>query len=205
MVGQFVNERYHELQTELGLGLVRRGSITIYTVASTAVYNTTDTAPTPDVDVVKPIIVSLPEENRVLDQKTIEQLRLLDPDFSQEGTPLCFAITAYGATYATILLWPAPSTVTDLTIEGLLSGTDLSSTDVPAFPNDFHDYLIHAGMAEYLDKMEKVGRAARQEAIATGRLKALRYFLAKSAFLHRTQGETFWWWGPFGGSFGWRL
>ena len=206
-VKKFLNIKYRELQTSLGLGAVRRGLIEVSSVSGTAEYSTIDTG-TASLKIIRPTVVIWNPTTVVLGARTLVQLRLMDPDLSQSGTPMYFAVVAFAATSCTIRLWPTPdeTTANAIIIDGLINGTALSAdSDVPAFPEDFHDYLVYAACADELDKMEKVARAGRQLQLAETRLKALRYFMATKAFLHRHQGETYWWWGPFNGSFGWRL
>src|SRR5687767_13897307 len=80
----FINERYHRLQTSIGLGRVRRGTVEFPTVVSTATY-------TPS-SLVKPIQISYPDGNRVLGERTENELREIDPNFSQTGAPELYAV-----------------------------------------------------------------------------------------------------------------
>lgn len=202
-----LNLRYREIVTSLGLGLVRRGLIQVSSVTSQAEYDTIDTG-TSSLKIIKPISVMWNPTPTLLGQVTLQQLRKWDPDLSQEGTPQVWALVAMGATSCTIRLWPQPDVTTAncIIIDGLLIGTDMSAdADVPAFPEDFHDVLERMVIADELDKQEKPNLAAKQEKKADVRLKELRYFIAKTAYLHQTQGSDAAWWWPVGGLFAWRV
>lgn len=183
-VKRFLNQRLRRLVTNLGLGrLGRRSTITFVTVATTKTY-------TPST-LIKPFSVIYTAGNLVLEELTQAQLRALDADDSQTGAPRAFVVVAYGATTVTLRIWPTPDAVYTLTVDGLITGTDLSADgDVPAFPEDYHDVLIFGAEADELEKMEKYDLAAKKEAAYEKRMRELRYFLAKSAYLGVQPGTS---------------
>ena len=185
------NERYRALQTSVGLGRVRRTNSTLNTVNGTATY----TPPS----VVKTFGISYPSGNKILTERTEDQIREMDPNLDTVGDPRHWAVLQFTATGILIRIWPTPTSIMALVIDGIASGTDMSADgDVPAFPEDFHDILVTQGIADEWDKMEKPDLATKQEKKAATRVTELRYFLSKSAYLHRQQGTTYWWWGPWG-------
>lgn len=192
----FLNERYRRLQTSIGLGQVRRTQISLATVVGQFEY--------PITTLIKVITVTYPTGNRVIGELSLDQIRRMDPDGGQTGVPQAYAVTKYAADSVTIYVWPKPDAIYTLQIDGLARGTDMTAdADLPAFPEDFHDYLVFAGCADELEKMEKGEASARMEIRAKQRSEDLRYFLAKSAYLSIQQSDN-WWSGPFGGGFfGW--
>lgn len=189
-IKRFLNQRYRNLQTSVGLGKVRRTIGSFNTVNGTDIYTNTQ--------YVKFFQLSYPNGNRVLGERTEDQLREQDPDFSQTGEPRMYAVQKYGASSVTFRIVPKPSGVYTVAIDGLAVGTNMSADgDIPAFPEDFHDILDLWATADEFDKMEKPDQATKKEKQAERRMSELRYFLAKSAYLHKQQGTDFWWWGPY--------
>lgn len=186
----FINERYRKLQTAIGLDRVRFGTITFPTVNGTNLYSTTG--------LIKPWTVAIPAQNWVLDESTMDNIRLLDTDHSQTGRPYVYAVQKFNPTTASLYLFPTPDGVYSVQVDGILTGVDLvADADIPAFPEDFHDLLTFAASADELMKMEKPQLAQAQEIRADARTRDLRYFLAKSAYLGLIQAQTEWWWGPW--------
>src|SRR6266850_2607104 len=144
----FINERYRKLQTSIGMGRVRFGTITFPTVAGTYLYTTTG--------LIKPWTVAIPAQNWVLQERTFDTVRTLDPDNSQTGRPEVYVVQKFSATTVTLYLWPKPDAIYTVQVDGILTGTDLTADgDIPAFPEDFHDQLVFAASADELTKMEK--------------------------------------------------
>jgi hypothetical protein len=192
-VKTFLNERYRKLQTTVGLGRVRFGTLALNTINGTFTYSPATLA--------KPITIMYPAGNRVLTQKSMDELRMIDPDSSMTGEPEAFCLQKFGATTCTLYLWPKPNAIYALSIDGILTGTDLvNDNDVPVLPEDFHDTLEFGAAADELLKMEKPQLAAAMETKEQARTKDLRYFMAKSTYLGLQQGsasDLFWWWGPW--------
>lgn len=188
-IKEFLNERYRELQTSVGLGRVRRTTGTLNTVNGTPTY-------TP-AGFIKIFQIAYPAGNKILLEKSEDYIREVDPNLNKVGDPEYFVTQKFTATGVVIRIWPTPTSVMVLNVDGLASGTELSADgDVPAFPEDFHDILVYHALADELDKMEKPDLSSKMAKRAEKRTSELRYFLAKSAYLYRQQGTQFWWWGP---------
>lgn len=189
----FINERYRKLQTSVGLGRVRFTSSTLTTGAGTYTYS--------PANLLKPITLYYAAGNRVLAQKTMDEIRMMDPDSSMTGEPEAWVLQQFGSVSCTIYIWPKPAGSYVVGYDGIVVGTDLSANgDVPVIPEDFHDALEFAATADELMKMEKPKLADAMEAKAERRERELRYFIAKSTYLGLQQGsasELFWWWGPW--------
>lgn len=195
-IKNFINERYRSLQTSINLGRVRRTEVTFPTVIGTFEYVRTD--------IIKPLTVRYPAGNRVVDERTLDQIRMMDADAGTTGAPQVYAVVKYAADGCTLYIWPKPDAVYTLSIDGLARGTNMSADgDIPAFPEDFHDILEFAATADELEKMEKPDQSVGFETRTEKRTRELRYFLAKSAYLGQQQND-FWWAGPWPtGYFGW--
>ena len=185
-LGQFINERYRAVATSIGLGQVRRGTVTV---------NTTVGAATVSPVIVKPLTVRILALNTVLDERTVDQLRLVDPSNTWTGDPELYAVANVGASTVTLELRPIPSTIRTLSIDAILRGVDLiGDDDVPVVPEDFHDILIFGAAADEYMHFDKFEFAKAMEARFEKRLRELRYFLAKSAYLSRGQNVAPQWW-----------
>lgn len=191
----FINQRYRSLQTSIGLGQVRFGSSTFPTVGGTNSYSPTN--------LIKPMTLRIASVNVVLDERTMDQLRLMDPDLNQTGTPYFYAISNYGASTCTLFLWPTPDIVYTVAYDGIVRGTEMvADGDIPVFPEDFHDILTLMASADELLHKEKPALSDKMEQKGIDRTKELRYFLAKSGYLGLSQGDSGnWWWGPWWGSY----
>ena len=191
----FINERYRRVATSISLGRVRRGTVSFNTAAGTYTYTPTN--------LIKPFTVTYVAGSRVLDEMTLDQLRLVDPNNSLTGGLEKYAVTVYGASTVTLYIHPKPDAIYALQVDGMLRGTDLSANgDIPAFPEDFHDVLEFGALADELEKMEKYKMAEKYEKAYAERQRELRYFIAKSAYLELTQGDQ-WWIGPWYGVSQW--
>lgn len=180
----FINERYRRLSTSIGISTVRRSTITFNTVNGTYLY-------TPST-LIKTFTVIYTAGSRVLDQMSLDLIRNIDPDLSQTGSPERFAVVKYGATTEQLHLHPTPDAVYAMTVDGMITGSDLTvDADVPAFPEDFHDALEFGALADELEKLEKYKMAEKYERAFERRLEDLRYFIAKSAYLTHGQNQGY--------------
>lgn len=134
------------------------------------------------------ITVELQQTQWVLGERTMDELRLL-PVMSGDQ-PQNWAPQNIGASTVTIQLDAMPSTAYILNADAEVNITSLSGSQVPGFPQDFHDILVRGGLADELMKMEKYGEADVQENKFEKRLSELRLFIAKSNGLDIFQGRT---------------
>lgn len=186
-----LNERYRAVATSCGLTSVRYGTVSLNTVDGTIDYDVTG--------IIHPISVLYPAGNRVVIPKTPEFFRGLDPGGEQEGDPKFWALLMSKAAVASIRLHPEPDAVYALSISGIVPGTDMSANgDVPVLPEDFHDVLIFGACADELVKLEKLPLADAMEQKYEKRLRELRYFVSRAAYLDMRQNdESNWWFGPW--------
>lgn len=180
-IGRSINERYKWMVSSMGLDTVQTqlGITATTTIGSReltftcekllSVYNTTF------------------DPAQVLDEASVDELRneVQGTDPAQR-----YAVLRMGASTVTIFLDSTPTTQYVLTADALVNVSTLSGTNVPAFPEDFHNILVYGGMATELEKMEKYDMAKIQEGRFQQRLGELRLYIAKSAYLEIYQGKT---------------
>jgi len=182
-IKNFINERYRQAVTSCSLPRLRMGSAAPVTVSGSAAITVSG--------VIKPLTFTLPALNRVLYERSQDQLRTYDPSGQWLGAPQYYAVTNYGATTFALLLMPKPDAAYTLNVDGYLAGTDLSADgDIPAFPEDFHDILENGALADEYDHKDKGDYAKKYEMRYQQRLSELRYFVAKSIYSHRTQNSA---------------
>jgi hypothetical protein len=128
---------------------------------------------------------------RPLAEVTLEELRALDPADAVSGTPDRYAIYKQQNNSITLKLYPKPTGVGPLSIDGVLIGTEMvADGDEPTLPTDFHDVLERGALADGYDKIEKADYALKQESKFDKRLGELRFFLIKSARLSQFQRDN---------------
>lgn len=198
----FLNERARNVQTSCNLGRVRRGELTVTATASNlnVILTSTPAGAEDPIVCIKPFTIRRADRLSPLTERTQDQLLTASVD-PRSGQPDAYAVVRYGAVDCEIQLDRAPSTDLDLEVEGLLLGTDLvADSDVPAFPEDFHDVLVFGALADEYDHFDKPDLAAKQDAKFDRRVRELRYFIQKSIYLARVQnngrGPAFWWSRP---------
>jgi hypothetical protein len=182
-VKNFINERYRQVVTSCSLPRLRMGTAAQTTVSGAQSLTASG--------VIKPITLTLPSLNRVLYERSQDQLRTYDPSGQWLGAPQYYAVTNYGASNFAVLLMPKPDAAYTINVDGYLAGTDLSNdSDVPAFPEDFHDILEDGSLSDEYDHKDKDDYAKKYEVCFQVRLSELRYFIAKSIYSHRTQNSA---------------
>jgi hypothetical protein len=179
-----INDRYREVVTSVNLTRTRRSLIAMNTASGQSTITTAGVAKL--LDVFDPVILRRP-----LNEVSQNQIRLMDASSQVVGTPYMYAIEKHQNDTVTIRLFPQPTGVSQLQADCVVSGTDLvNDTDIPTFPNDYHDVLVHGVLADEYAKLEKTQPLAeREEAKFEKRLSELRYFLIKSAYLSTVQKD----------------
>lgn len=197
-VKNFINERYRAVATSCGLTSVRWGYGTIITVAESIDY--------PVTGIIHPVQAWLAVGNsadKILRQITSLEFLELDPAQEKHGEPQAWSHHRSNAATATVRLWPIPDDEYSVGVGGIMSGTDMSADgDVPVLPEDFHDALIFGALSDELMEKEKPQLADAMEAKFKERVRELRYFVNRTAYLEMRQGEhDYWWWGYWWGTY----
>lgn len=177
-----LNERYRQIQASLHLAPTRYGTITFTTASGDETVTASGVAKI--FNVYDPTTLKRP-----LDETTLLQIRERDAGAEWVGTPQQYAISEHIDDVIVLELRPIPTATASLKSDALLAGTDMSGDgDVPTIPVDFHDALEYGAVADELDKVEKK-LADKFEAKFEKRLRELRYFIAKSAYLSQRQTD----------------
>lgn len=182
-LGRYVNDRYRELTSSLGINTSRRTSATAATVISNPRVTFT-------IEKIERIYATTTGARRMLQEISYDEWRNRNVYQNASGSPLAYAVENAGASTVTIVLDPVPAAVETLSADGLNNASTLSGSDVPAFPADFHDALVWGAMAEEYRKLDKHNLATDAEARFEKRISDLRYFLAKSSYLELKQGPN---------------
>ena len=186
-IGEAVNDRYREVATNLGLETTSKSVAIGFTIADDPymIFGDSDDG----VQKIISIYDDLVTPPRLLDEVTVEDLRILGKPVSG-WPPQKYAVVRADGFSVTVLLDVIPEdSDLELTADTLENTIVLSGADVPMFAEDYHDILVHGGMATELYKMEKPSLAERREQQFEKRLSDLRFFLAKSAWKDIYQGK----------------
>lgn len=178
-IGREINDRYKRVTSSIGLNTSRRS--TVSKAATIGNRNLTFTG----IEKISIVYDTSTGQDRVLDEVTYTELREATP----EGEPPSrYAIANMGAQTVTIYLSCIPITTFTLFADGLALASTLSGSQLPAFPESYHDVLMHGVIADELRKLEKFALATEAENLYEKRLSELRYFIAKSGYLQIIQG-----------------
>lgn len=189
-IGVFVNSRYKQVTSSIGLITSRRTTTTI-------VVDPTDTATYPDLPYLTvgfmekinkiSVITTGSTGVNILDQLTFDEISAYP---TMTGIPKAWAPYRMGAGQVEIVLDGVTSDTTfTLSLEGYDLAETLEDDVVPFIPTDFHDILVEGAKSDELMKMEKPALAAISEQKFETRLSDLRMFIAKSAYLDIIQGK----------------
>lgn len=187
-VGEYVNDRYRQATSSIGLEPVRLQATTVVvTAGQVGLPEITAT----DYDKINRIMLVdtdvSPNTFRVLKEMTYDELTSIP---TNSDLPHAWAVKTFGAHSITYVLDAyTPTDPFTLNLNGYTRLTDISSSTEPVFPEDFHDILIHGAMSDELRKMEKPDLAGIAEGKYESRLSDLRMFIAKSAYLDIAQGK----------------
>lgn len=187
-VKRHVNEAYRSVLRKSGMSrLTARASTQITTVIGTKTYTVT-----------APKIHSIYDDanNRLLTEKTLDDIRLFDPDGSITGNPEHYVLESAGATTILVRLWPTPASVLTLEVDDAAPTTALSADgDIPVVPVDFHDLLgMMARLKDYEKKADRRYRELKADIEGPdgkgGRIGELRLHLRKSKTLSTVPGRN---------------
>ena len=181
-LGLFVNARYRRVTSSTGLATSRRATVSESTIS-------TDPRVVFDLEKIEVVYHLETAGRRVLEEISYDEYRNIAASATLSGIPTTYAIENSGAATVELVLTPTPSSVITLYADGLAPAATLATTDVPAFPVDFHDALVFGAIADEYSKLEKPVQALKFERDYEARVSDLRYFLAKSAYLSQVQNS----------------
>jgi hypothetical protein len=188
-IGERVNELYRTVTSSIGLETSRR-------VETSVSYDSDVDTDLPYIEVTgmeKILTVRLETAGNIpktLEERNYDDIKGLQTVPPHNQDPQAWAVFREDYNSVTIIIdaFPDGDPFT-LEFEGIENATTLATTDVPAFPESFHDLLVEGARAEELLKMEKAGLAEIAEKRYQQRVSDLRYFLAKSQWLDQVQGK----------------
>lgn len=173
-IGRNLNVRYKRVTSAIGLVTTRREEVS--QAATIGNRNLTFTG----IEKLDTVFRKVTPKNIILSEITNDEMLALDP---RDEPPTKFSVFSVAPRSVTIVMDCTPTTTFTLYTQGLADTSTLTNNDSPAFPESFHDILLHGAMADEYRKMEKPQQARESENYFEQRLSDLRMFLAKSAYL----------------------
>ncbi len=182
-IGRSINDVYREVSTSIGLDLSRR--VPGNTAATTpGVQTVTFTG----MEKIERLIDDTSGSIRVLTEVTYDQIQHINPALQDLAKK--YAVESWTGTSVTIRLDVLPQTVYNLKADGYVTISTMVDSDVPAFPESFHDILIDGVLVDEYMRLEKTALADRAQERFDKRLSDLRMWRAKSITLTIRQAET---------------
>ena len=181
-IGIEVNDRHRRITSSLGMLLTRR----ITTSATATIGQTTLTFT--GVEKLINIVDRSVNPYRVLKEISVEELRAQQPSPNTFVSYYCIVNMSWNS--VTVEMDCVPGTTFVLFADALQNAATLSGSMEPAFPESFHDVLVHGALEDEYLKLEKVKLAADSGLKYANRLSDLRYFFAKSSYIDWVQGKT---------------
>lgn len=187
-IGRELNSRYRRVTSAIGMTPTRREEVSVAATIGNRLVTFTG------IEKLDIVFRKVGEKVYVLDQVTNDEM--LNQNVRDEP-PQSYSIYTIAPTSITIKLDCTPTTAFTLYANGLADASTLTSNDQPAFPESFHDILIHGVLADEYRRREKAGLAKESEIAYENRLSDLKMFIAKSTYLTIYRGkhsESEGWW-----------
>jgi hypothetical protein len=179
-IGRSLNVRYKQVTSAIGLASTRREEIpAVATIGSRYMTFT-------GVEKLENVFRRVGTKVYILDELTNDEL--LDTNIRTEP-PHAYTVYSVAPTSVTIKLDCTPTTGFTLYATALQDASSISNTDVPNFPESYHDVLVQGVMADELSRKEKFDQAMVCEKKFESRLSDLRMFVAKTAYLSLYRGK----------------
>jgi hypothetical protein len=179
-IGRSINVRYKRITSAIGLVTSRREEVN--EVATIGDRQLTFTG----IEKLDTVFRKVGTKNIILQEVTNDEMLEMSP---RDEPPNKFSVFSVAPRAVTITLDCTPSTAFTLYAHGLADTSTLTGNDSPAFPESFHDAIIHGAMADEYRKMEKYPLAKDSEYAFDQRLSDLKMFIAKSAYLEIYRGK----------------
>lgn len=179
-VGRNLNNRYKRLTSSIGMDTSR------FTQVSKAATIGNQSLTFTGIEKVNTVIDKSSGKDLILEQLTQDEMHQISV---RSEPPRHFSVTNMHYNTVTIYMDCVPTTTFTLYADGIVTLSTLSGTDVPDFPESFHEILVFGTMADEYRKMEKPQLAQAAELDYEKRLSDLRMFIAKTAWLDIYQGK----------------
>lgn len=179
-VGLRVNRRYRRVTTSIGMVSTRRVSNAFAVTIGMRVQVITN------VEKIFAIQNADISNSPPLREMLYEEMLMTIPT---TGAPRAWAVRRVGASTVTVVFDSTFATATNLTIDGEETASTLSGSQIPAFPESFHDLLVFGAVADELRKKEKIALARDADLEYERILGELRLHIAISGFGDVVQGK----------------
>lgn len=180
-VGRHVNQRYKRVTTKCGLRqALRRVEVPYAVVTGTRL----QTIPSVR-KVIAVLNADIPNSNPLTELSYEEMKEVV----THTGAPSMYAEKRVNATSITLQFDTSFASATNLTIVAEEGGTTLSGSQVPAFPEDYHEVLVFGAKADELRKKEKIQLARDAESEFDEILSDLAHHIAVSVYKDVVQGK----------------
>lgn len=187
-IARGINVRYKRVTSAIGMITSRREEVSqAVTIGNRMVTFT-------GIEKLDAVFRKVGTKNYPLDELTHDEMLELDP---RNEPPMKFSVFSVTPRSVTIWLDCTPTTAFVLYAHGVADASTLTNNDSPAFPESFHDILIHGSMADEYRKMEKGQLAGEADENFERRLSDLKMFIAKSAYTEvypRKHRQSDGWW-----------
>lgn len=179
-IGKAINRKYREVTSAVGLITSRRTEVSkVVTIGNTSVAFS-------GLEKIVAVIDKSSGSNRVIPEITFEEMQ---QRATQSGDRVsAYAIQLVGSTTQTIRIDNTPLSAFTLYAEGWATVATLSGSNVPGFPESFHDILVEGVLADEYRKLEKLDMARESRGVYEKRMSELRMWIATSAYLDFVQG-----------------
>lgn len=185
-IGRTLNVRYKRVTSAIGLITSRRAPLTKVATIGSSDFTFSG------VEHLDIVYRKVGTRNYTLKEVTYDEVLAMLP---RAEPPRHYAVKTVAAQTITITTDCVPTTAFTLYASGLAILPTLSGIASPAFPESYHDVLIHGILADEYRKLEKEPYAQAAERDYENRLSDLKMFLAKSAYLDNYAGKH----GPLDG------
>lgn len=176
-IGLRVNRRYRRITTSIGMVTTRRTTGSFTVVAATR----TQTIPGEKV-----LSISVTGATENLDAVSYDEMLEKVPS---TGNPTCWAVKRTNAADVTVVFNSTMDSGLDLVVQVEDVGSTLSGSQVPAFPESWHDILVFGALADELRKKEKIQLARDAEMEYERMLGELRLHIAANGWQDQQQGS----------------
>lgn len=180
-VGAAINRKYRELTASVGLNVTRRVEVSENTTADTPFLIFSD------IEKVLNVIDKRTGRNKVLTEVSVEEIQASAP--VEGDSPSTYAIWKMDANEVTILLDQTPTGIYVLYANGYSENSTLSGSNVPAFPDSYHEVLVEGVLYDEYRKLEKPQLAMMAKQAHNELLSDLRMFIAKNGGMDVYQGR----------------
>jgi len=181
-LGREVNRYYRRIRTALGMADATTRAVAVSAAKTLGSATVTFSG----VQKITRVYDDTSGTRRFLTEKHWDELREKNPG---TNSPTEWATQSADDDTVTILINVLAQDTDALKADGFLTTTDLSGSQVPAFPEDFHDILIEGVLADEYRKRERLDLAKISKAEYEARLSDLRMWFAKSLNKANQQGE----------------